>query len=442
MPNGQRLRVRRVLVVADQAASSLSNVLVAILVARSFPGETEPFAAFSLAVMVFQFTIGSVRGLVFEPELLLHGDRTDDQARAVIPSYLGATVVVGTVVAVGIALAGMLVGGMAGSALVALSLVLPLVLVQDAWRYVFMVHRPGAALVIDLMWVVSSCTAVVLAPDDVAVGWFVLAWGAGGILGAVVATVLGRPKLRVPAPLAYLRRHRDLGLRFLGEFGTAQIGTYVALLSCGWILGLTAYGAVRGAYLFVGPIQMLMAGVIMSGVPEARRMRDDPVHVLRLVRGGIALVAAASVLWVAIGLALPAAAGEALMGATWADARSVLVWLGITMIGMAVIAGALVGVRAFDGTKGLRARVQAIPFQLACPIAGAYIGGLVGFSIGLAVGQAVSAAIWWATFRVLLLDAKRATARHLARGGLARGGRAGNRSVDILEALTASEDLV
>lgn len=262
--------------------------------------------------------------------------------------------------------------------------------------------------------------------------------GRRGILGAVVATIIGRPPLRAPAPLAYLRRHRHLGLRFLGEFGTAQIGTYVALLACGWILGLTAYGAVRGGYLFVGPIQMLMAGVIMSGVPEARRMRDDPAHVLRLVRGGIALVAAATVVWVGIGLALPDAAGEAIMGATWTDARSVLVWLGLTMVGMAVISSALVGVRAFDGTKGLRTRVQTIPFQLACPVAGAYIGGLVGFSIGLAIGQAVSAAIWWSTFRELLLYAERGTPRHLAR----RSRAASDRAQVTAEAFAASDDLV
>jgi hypothetical protein len=49
---------RRVLVLADQAASSLSNVVVAVLVARSFPDVIEPFAAFSLAIMVFQFLVG------------------------------------------------------------------------------------------------------------------------------------------------------------------------------------------------------------------------------------------------------------------------------------------------------------------------------------------------------------------------------------------------
>ena len=80
-----------------------------------------------------------------------------------MPSYLAATVVVGAVVAAAFVVAGAAVGGPAGSALLALAVVLPLMLVQDAWRYVFIVGRP-AALTIDLVWLVSSCAAVALDP--------------------------------------------------------------------------------------------------------------------------------------------------------------------------------------------------------------------------------------------------------------------------------------
>jgi hypothetical protein len=388
---------RRVLVLADQAASSLSNVLVAVLVARSFPDDAEPFAAFSLAVMVFQFTVGSVRGLIFEPELSLHGDRDAAEVRHVMPSYIGATVLVGGVVAIAIAVAAAFVGGMAGSALAALAVVLPLVLVQDAWRYVFIVGRPAAALAIDLVWLTSSCVAILLAPEGVSVAWYVLAWGAGGIAGAVVATALGRLRPVLSRPWAYLVEHRDLGLRFLGEFAAGQAAFYIALLSCGWILGLTAYGAVRGAFLFIGPLQMLAAAVIMTTLPEARRVRDQPDRVVHLVRNATLLVCGATVAWTAVGLALPDAIGEAIIGATWAEAQRVLLPLGLTMIGMSIVACALVGVRAFDGTKGFGARMQSIPFQLACPVTGALVGDLTGFVVGLAVGYAVSAAIWLAT---------------------------------------------
>lgn len=409
---------RRVLVLADQAASSLSNVVVAVLVARSFPDETEPFAAFSLAVMVFQFTVGSVRGLVFEPELLLRADRLPGAARAVLPSYVAATMAVGLLVAIAIGSSSVVLGGLAGSTLLALAIVLPFVLVQDAWRYVFMVDRPGRALAIDLVWLLSSCTAIILTPDSTAVAWYVLAWGAGGALGAVVGTLLGHLPFGPFHPVQYLRDNVELGLRFLGEFITSQAGYFLALLSCGWILGLTAYGAVRGGFLFIGPLQMLAAGVIMSTLPEARLARDDPDRVLRLVRGGNALVCGATVVWTAVGLALPESIGRALVGATWVEAQEILLPLGLTMIGMSLIAGALVGVRAFDGTKGLRARLQTIPFQLGCPVVGAYVADLDGFVVGMAIGQAIGAVIWWTTFRRLHDAARRATARHFVRDPL------------------------
>lgn len=415
MPSAQSRR--RVLVLADQAASSLSNVLVAVLVARSFPDETEPFAAFSLAVMVFQFTVGSVRGLIFEPELLLHGERSRHEARRILPSYLSATGLVGVAVSVAVAGTSVVVGGLAGAALLALSLVLPFILVQDAWRYVFITVHPGKALTIDLVWVATSCTAIVLVPNATAIGWYVVAWGAGGLLGAIVATVIGEVEWGRVRPVRYLVAHRSLGVRFLGEFATAQTGYFGALLSCGWILGLNAYGAVRGGFLYIGPLQMLAAGVLMATLPEARKARDDPDRVLTLVRGGNALVCLATVVWVSVGLVLPESVGEALIGATWNEAREVLVPLGITMIGMSIVSAALVGVRAFDGTQGLRTRLQSIPFQLLCPIAGAYLGGLDGFVIGMALGQAVGAGIWWTTFRRLLAGAHRSTARHLAGDG-------------------------
>ena len=404
---------RRVLVLADQAASSLSNVVVAVLVARSFPDVTEPFAAFSLAIMVFQFLVGCVRGLVFEPVLAMYSDRSGAARRALVPGYLGATLSVGAGVAALVAVAGAGVGGMAGSALLALALVLPVVLVQDAWRYMFIIDRPHAALAIDVIWLATSCAAIVLAPDGVGVAWYVLAWGAGGWLGGIVATVLGRRSLGRLRAWSYVARHRELGLRFLGEYVTAQAGNYLALLACGWILGLTAYGAVRAGNLYFGPLMTLQAGVILSVLPEATRLRDQPERLARLVYGATGVVCAATVAWTAVGVALPDAVGRQFFGATWLTADDILVPTGIAMVGIAIIAGGLVGVRALDGTKGLGARLRSIPCQVLCPIAGAMVGDLMGFVVGMAVGQAVGATVWWTTFLRLLAGRRQERPRAL-----------------------------
>ncbi len=397
--SGSRNR-RRVLVFADQAASSLSNVVVAVLVARSFPGVTEPFAAFGLALMVFQFLVGCVRALVFEPVLALYSDRTQGDRDALVPGYLGSTLTVGAAVAAMVALASVVVGGMAGSALLALALVMPLVLVQDAWRYLFIVDRAGVALAIDLVWLAASCAAIVVIPGDVGVAWYVVAWGAGGALGAVIATMVGRRALGRLRAWAHVVEHRELGLRFLGEVVTSQAGHY-ALLSCGWILGLNAYGAVRAANFFFGPLMTLNAGIVMAMLPEATRLRGHPHRFARVIYGATALTCAATVGWTVVGLVLPESVGRAFFGVTWLRAQDVLLPMGAAVVGMGIVASTLVGVRALDGTKGLGARLRSIPFQVGCPIAGAFIGGLTGFAVGMAVGMAVSAAIWSNTFRRL-----------------------------------------
>ena len=393
---------RRALILADQAASSLSNVVVAVLVARSFPDETEQFAAFGLAMLVFQFLVGCVRGLLFEPALALYSARPRAERMGIVPEYLGATVVVGAAAAGLLAVVAVLVGGMGGSALLALAAVVPFVLMQDAWRYLFMVDRPGAALVTDLTWLVASCSAIVLVRGGPPVGWFVLAWGAGGAAGAVVATVLERGSLGRLRWWSYMRDHCALGWRFLTEYVTAQAGYYAALFACGSLLGLTAYGALRAGGLFLGPLSTLQAAVVLATLPEATRLRDEPDRLRRLVVGAAAAIALPTLAWTAVGMAVPESLGRGFFGPTWTETRRVLVQMGSAQVAMAVIAAALVGVRALDGTKGVGAQLRGLPFQLGWPLVGALIGGLVGFGVGMAVGQACAAGIWWRTFRRLV----------------------------------------
>jgi hypothetical protein len=407
---------RRVLVIADQAASSLSNVVVAVLVARSFPEQTEPFAAFGLALMVFQFLVGCVRALVFEPVLSLYPDRPRADRDALVPGYLGSTLTVGAGVAVLVALASVLIEGMAGSALLALALVVPFVLVQDSWRYLFIIDRPGAALAVDLVWLAVSCSAIVVMPDGASVSWYVVAWGAGGALGGVVATFIGRRALGRPELWGHVVRHRQLGLRFLGEVLTSQASNY-ALLSCGWILGLNAYGAVRAVNFFFGPLMTLNAGLLLSILPEATRLRGQPARFGRLVYGATAVACGAAVGWTVVGLVLPESAGRAFFGVTWLRAQDVLAPMGLAVIGLGIVTTMLAGVRALDGTKGLGARLRGVPFQVGCPIVGAFAGGIMGFAIGMALGVAVSAAIWWTTFRRLYDQQRRAVAEGLTPAG-------------------------
>ena len=116
---------------ADQAASSLSNVLVAILVARSVGAES--FGAFGLATVVYGLVLGLVRALVGEPFLGRHSSDPPEVRRGLVPELVGVTLMVALLGSLVVAVVGLGVGGLAGSALTALALILPLVMVQDTY---------------------------------------------------------------------------------------------------------------------------------------------------------------------------------------------------------------------------------------------------------------------------------------------------------------------
>jgi hypothetical protein len=80
---------RRALALADQGVSSLSNVVVAVLVARAFGGPAH-FGAFSLAMVAYQIVLGSLRALVGEPLLSLYSHETSG-ARRKLAADLHAT---------------------------------------------------------------------------------------------------------------------------------------------------------------------------------------------------------------------------------------------------------------------------------------------------------------------------------------------------------------
>ena len=96
-----------------------------------------------MATVGYLVTVGFGRALVGETFLSTYSAADHRVRRALVPDMIGASVVVSLVAAAVVGVGGTIAGGAAGSALVALAIVLPLLLVQDTWRY--RVHRrpPG-----------------------------------------------------------------------------------------------------------------------------------------------------------------------------------------------------------------------------------------------------------------------------------------------------------
>lgn len=392
---------------ADQALSSLSNVLVSIFVARSLP--PQGFGAFGVAVAAFLLVLGTSRALIGEPLLSQHSEATPAQRRQLVPHMIGGSVVIGLLAAGVVAAAGLILRGASGSALTALAVVLPVMLVQDCWRYAFIIDRPGAALVVDLAWLVGVCAAMPLAPADAGPSWFVVVWGLTAGLGAVAGLVLSGDAWVVSRPGRWFTEHREMSARFLGEFVTGQAVTQFVLVGLGAIAGLGVFGAVRAAQVFFGPINTVHAGAYLALVPEGAQAIAQPERLRRLmIRASLGLATLAFA-WMCVGLALPARWGAELFGPTWADATDLILPIGLTMVAGSLITGGFAGVRSLGAASdSLQARLRTVPPLLVLPLVGAAVAAGEGYAAGLSVAQLASAAIWWTAFH-------RALARRTAR---------------------------
>jgi O-antigen/teichoic acid export membrane protein len=389
---------RRALVMADQGVSGLSNVVVSIFVARSLPDAG--FGAFGVAAIVAMLTLGVSRALIGEPLLSRFSRVTAAARRRLVPDMLGAALVVSAAAALAVGVAGLALGGDAGAALVVLAFVLPLIVVQDTWRYAFIVDRPAAALAVDLVWLGGVFVALPLAPSGAEAPWYVAAWGLTAGVGAVWGQMLGRRAVvHVPHPFRWLRDNGDMGVRFLGEFATGQAVGQSVLLGVGAIAGLAVLGAVRAAQTFFGPINTIHAGIFLALVPEGARARDEPVRLRRLMLAASGLLAAVAVGWTVVGLALPASAGAELFGASWADASDLIGPMGPAMIAGSLATGGFAGLRALGAARAsLRARLETAPPQLVLPLGGTAVAASGGYVVGYGLAHAASAAIYWTEF--------------------------------------------
>ncbi|NEB73811.1 hypothetical protein G3I40_00910, partial [Streptomyces sp. SID14478] len=230
------------------------------------------------------------------------------------------------------------VGGRVGPAFACLGVMLPGLLLQDAWRYSFFAAGAGRkAFVNDLVWGVALVPAMVVAAHVGSVGAFVLAWGGSAAVAAVYGCFQSGIRPRLTGARDWLRAHHDLGYRYLAEnvgvSGASQLRAY----GLGAIVGVSAVGVVRGAELLLGPFMALLMGLSLVTVAEAARVLRQAPHRLGpfcfLLGGGQAV---AALLWGGALLLMPDRLGELVLGDVWhaASALIVPVTLGVAGAGL------------------------------------------------------------------------------------------------------------
>jgi O-antigen/teichoic acid export membrane protein len=380
--------------------SSASNFLVILLVARG-AASTSIFGAFTVAFGVLTFVLTMSRSTLGVPlGTDLHRlDATD--GRTMVARSLACGLALGGVVTV------LLLGASAvlpdldadlRTALVALAVLAPIVVVQDVGRYVSIARwRPGLALRSDALWLAVILTAFV---GDLGGAWHltvtstVVCWGLGALLAlAALVAVLARPSSQgVRGWLLGDPRRRHL---FTDSVLAAATPLVVALIVT-FLASAAVLGSVRGATTLLSPLNIAITAVGLTLIPDASRRDERGAR--RLMAAASVLLALVTLVWTGALLALPDSVGISLLGNIWEPAKQVIPVAAVEYVGLAAWVGAESYLRARHQTL-LQLRFR---YLYAVVALGAALTATLVWSSPRAVAAAaalaavvVSALAWW-----------------------------------------------
>ncbi|MFC9116033.1 MULTISPECIES: hypothetical protein [Streptomyces] len=399
---------------ADQAASSLSNFAVGVYVARSL-GLTA-FGVFSLAWVTYGVVLSVSRGVATDPLVVRFSAVAEASWRQAVARSTGTSLVVGAGVGTLCLALWPLLGGSVGAAFACLGVVLPGLLLQDAWRYSFFAAGVGRkAFVNDVVWGVALIPAMVVAAQVGTVPAFVLAWGGSAAVAGAYGWLQSGIRPRPAGARPWIRDHRDLGLRYLVENTCVSGASQLRAYGLGAIVGVGAVGVVRGAELLQGPFTAVLMGLTLVTVAEAARMLRQAPHRLGrfcLLLGGGQAVAA--LLWGGVLLLMPDRAGELVLGDVWPAAKELIVPATLSVAGAGVGTGAAAGLRALGAARlSLRCQIFASVCYVGLGIGGAALGGTVGSAWGAAAASVCGSAAWWLHLRIALREHHRDSLREV-----------------------------
>jgi O-antigen/teichoic acid export membrane protein len=387
--------------VADQAVSSVTNFTLGILVARSV--SPRHFGAFSIAFVIYTTAMSGARAIVGEPlSVRYSASRGVDWERGTRQAT-GASLVVGVIVGLACVAVRTFSDGVVGSSLLILGITMPGLLLQDAWRYAFFTQGRGfQAFLNDSIWalVLFVWIAALSVMGHATLDSLIFAWGGAACIAAVAGIAQARLLPRPGQALTWWSEQRDLAPRFFGEFaagnGSAQVLTY-ATAAAG---GLSEAGALRGAQLLLGPINVFTMGIGVTAVPAGVRLLEQGRDHLK--RAAVVLSACLAIVTLAWGMVIffiPDRWGTALLHDNWFGAHAVIFPLTLAWAGLSANTGGALGLRALAAAKrSLRVKIAITPVSLIAVTAGAFLDGAVGAAYGLAISTTLGALLWWFQF--------------------------------------------
>jgi O-antigen/teichoic acid export membrane protein len=351
----------------DQSFSSVSNFAVGVAVARV--AGASGLGAFSLAYAAWQVLAAMHRSLITDPMAIegdiYHpdGDVSNIKTRGGIERGFAAEVLLGVVGACIFALAGgalILVGARTfGIAMLAMAPWLPVLLIQDYWRWVgFMTRRPGCALANDTVFncVQGAALAAVFVVHTHSIVALIACWGLGSAAGALYGLRQYRVLPKFSGGLPMLRAHWKVSKWLAGVSLSGSGGTQLTVFIVGAILGPAGLGGLKAAQtLVVGPSGVLIMAGGSIGLPEASKAYAEKgwSGLTRVAR----LVTAAGFLSFLAGAVVVALFGRTLLsaiyGPSFAHLELAAVFMAIAYVVLSFNLGPILVLKSTRNTRSL-----------------------------------------------------------------------------------------
>jgi O-antigen/teichoic acid export membrane protein len=386
----------------------LTNFMLTIFIARML-GATQ-FGAFSLAYVTYGFANNILRGLAIQPLLIRFSGVELPTWRRAVAGCTGTALLMGIVMGACAGVAGWVLGGTSGAAFLALGLALPGLMLQDAWRYSFFAMRYGHhAFVNDGIWAAVQIPLLLFLGFSGHANVFlcILAWGAGALVGAVAGMVQARVVPDLAGTVDWLRRHRDLGPRYVaentGNNATETFRTYAVSN----ILGLNAVGYIQAAGTLMGPFKILFYGLSLITMPEAVRiLRRAPQRLPLFSLAVSAVLTVLALLWgMTLLLAMPRGLGHLFLGDMWRPTYPLVLPTVIAVLSQCVTMGAMHGLHALGAARrSMRGVLTASAIVLTSAVVGAAIGGTLTSMYCFAAAMWVGTMLMWRQLRHALRE--------------------------------------
>lgn len=266
---GMRWNDPRILVTADQALSSGTN-LITLLIAARLMGPAR-FATLGVALGGVYLVVSASRAIVGEPLLTFHvADVAGQHDGRIVREAMAASLLIG-VIGASVLFAGWFSGLSVLQDCALVAIWAPALSLQDTSRYIaFSEHAPMNAVLSDASWalVEGACFAGLIAGRGLSPATLVLGWG----LGATVAMVVGLRSVGASSvsldPRPWLRRSSRLS-GWLGlQAALTQGMNQLMVLILGFTLGLKDLGGLLAMHTVFRPVTGMSPALVAASVPR------------------------------------------------------------------------------------------------------------------------------------------------------------------------------